>query len=180
MSTVVTNRIQSRTGSVITVPAGNRLAAPGHVLQVSAVTIGPTVQTISSATPVAVTGLSIAFTPFSASSLILVDCQISSNSPHVSSFGVYKDGAVTVSTSGQTNGNQDNMQITTYVGADTTDHLWCWPIQWSETAGSVVARTYQIFATAAWVGTPRTLTINNRPSNDMASFSFMTVTEIAQ
>jgi hypothetical protein len=180
MSKIQANAIQSRTGTTITIPSSTRLYAPGHTLQTQTVIIGPTPQTISSATPVAVTGLSIAITPFSANSLILVECQISSNSPHVSSFGIFKNAAATVSTTGQTNNNEANMQITTYMGADVTSHLWCWPIHWSETAGSTTARTYQVYATASWVNVNRTLTINNRPSNDMASFSFMTVTEIAQ
>ena len=180
MSKIQTNTIQSRTGSTITIPSNNRLYAPGHTLQAQAVISGPAIQTIVSATPVAVTGLSISFTPVSANSLILVECQISSNSPYVSSFGIFKNAASTVSTSGQTNNNEANMQITTYVGVDVTSHLWCWPIHWSETAGSITARTYQVYATSSWAGTNRTLTINNRPSNDMASFSYMTVTEIAQ
>jgi hypothetical protein len=180
MSRIQTNTIQSRTGSVITIPSNTRLYAPGHTLQVQTVISGPAIQTIVSATPVAVTGLSIAFTPFSANSLILVECQISANSPHVSSFGIFKNAATTVSTAGQTNNNEANMQITTYMNADDSSQLWSWPIHWNETAGSTTARTYQVYATASWAGVNRTLTINNRPSNDMASFSFMTVTEIAQ
>jgi hypothetical protein len=43
-----------------------------------------------------------------------------------------------------------------------------------------VMRTYQIYGSSAWAGTATTLFINNRNSNDMASFSHMTVTEIAQ
>lgn len=181
MSYVRANTIVSMSGrGTIKVDPTNILYAPGHAIQVQSVMIGPATQTISSATPVAVTGLSIAFTPKNANSLILIMCQISSNSPHVSSFAIYKNAAATVSTTGYTNSNEANMQITTYVGTDVTSELWAWPIMHQELAGNTTARTYQVYASAAWAGTPRSLIINNRGSVDMASFSYMTIMEIAQ
>jgi len=181
MSYVRADTIVSTSGrGAIMVDPTNTLYAPGHAIQTQNVIIGPASQTISSATPVGVTGLSIAFTPKNANSMILITSQVSSNSPHVSSFAIYKNGAATVSTSGYTNSNEPNMQVTTYLGTDVTSELWSWSLMWYELAGNTTARTYQVYASAAWAGTPRALQINNRSSNDMASFSYMTIMEIAQ
>ena len=106
--------------------------------------------------------------------------QISTNACHVASFGVFKNGAATVSTSGQTNNNEPNMQITSYIGTSTTDYILSLPIMHSETSGSTTARTYAIYGTSGWSGSTYSLQINNRNSNDMASFSYMTIMEVAQ
>lgn len=181
MSTLRVNTLDGATGGgLITVASGASMYAPGSIVQMQFARSGPTKQTINSATPTAVTGLSVSITPKSASSIIYIQCQISTNAPHVSSFGVFKDGAKTVSTTGFTNSNEDGMQFTTYVGSDTTGYLWCFPLMHYEVAGSTAARTYQVYATAAWVGTSRALTINDRDTTDMAGFSYMTVMEVAQ
>lgn len=180
--------LEALSGSTITVPVNNAivassngsLVAPGTLLQSQFARSGPTRQTISSATPVAVTGLSITIAPLYANSLILVSAQIQSNYTYVCSFAVFKDGVSMVSTSGQTNSNEANMNFTTYLGTNRTNEFWSMPLRFSETAGSTDARTYQIYATSAWQGTPTTLYINNRDSSDMAAFSYMTVMEIAQ
>lgn len=181
MSVVRTNVLSAKGGQgTIVIPTGNRLYAPGHVVQMVTVSSGPVSQTISSLTPVAVDGLSINFTPVFANSRILVQAQIATNMVHVSSFGVFKDGEPTVSTTGFTNGNEANMQVTTYIGSTTNAEMWCLPIMWSDLAGSTNTRTYQIYATAGFAGTLYTLVINNRVGSDMSSFSNMTIMEIAQ
>ena len=181
MSTLRVNTLDGATGGgLITVASGAAMYAPGSTVQTLFARSGPTKQTISSATPTAVTGLSVTITPKAASSIIYIQCQISTNAAWVASFGVFRDGAKTVSTSGFNNQNEDGMQFTIHDGSDVTSRLWCFPLMHYETAGSTTARTYQVYATTAWQGSTRNLTINDRDSSDMASFSYMTVMEIAQ
>ena len=167
--------------NVITVPTGHILYAPGSVVQVQTASAGPVVQVISSTTPVTVTGLSIAFSPKFATSKIIIQAQLGTSATYVSSFGVFKDGVATVSTSGQNNKNEPNMQTTHYsTGPTNPDELFSIPILHSEMAGTTAIRTYDIRATSGWNGTVYALSFNNRGSNDMASFSHMTIWEIAQ
>lgn len=189
MSKLIANQIAHRAGTgIVSVAADNRIVstgpgsiyAPGTVLQVKTSSSGPAAQTISSAAPVAITGLSITIAPYFANSLMVITGQIQANSPHVSSFSIYRDGAATVDTTGFTNSNQPNMQFTTFDNADVTSRSWVWPIMHFETANTTGNITYQAYATAAWAGTPRSLVINNRVSADMAGFSHITVMEVAQ
>lgn len=152
--------------------------ASSRVVQIKTASSGPARQTISSINPVAITGLSISITPKYTSSLIIVEAQIATSATHVSSFGVFKDGNKTVSTSGFTNTNEPGMQVTTYEGSTSTGLMWSIPLLWSETSGSTSPRTYQIYGTSGWSNTTYTLYINDRGSNDMASYSHMTVMEV--
>lgn len=189
MSKLVTNQLGHRDGygtvtllennSIVSVGPGT-IYAPGTVIQSKTSLSGPAAQTISSLTPVAVSGLSVTIAPNFSNSLMVVMGQIQSNSPHVSSFAVYRNAAVTVSTSGFSNLNQPDMQFTTYTGTDVTAQSWVWPIMHFETAGTTGNITYQVYATAGWNGTARALVINNRVAADMAGFSHITVMEVAQ
>jgi hypothetical protein len=166
--------------NVITVPSGHTLYAPGSVVQVQTASSGPLAQTISSLSPVSITGLSINFTPKFANSKIVIQAQISTSATYVSSFAVYKNNAATVSTSGFNNVNEPNMQVTTYFGGSSgPDFLYSIPLHHFENAINTTTRTYDVRATSGWGGTVYTLRINDRGS-DMASFSHMTITEVAQ
>jgi hypothetical protein len=189
MSTLRVSTLTARTGTGnVAVPTGNKIVgvdigsvyAPGSVIQVAYASSGPARQIINTTTPTLVTGLSIVFTPRYANSLIVVQAQIMSNLAHVSSFAVYQNGAATVSTAGQTNQNEPNMNVTTYIGGAGLDELWCIPVIWGGSAGNTSSRTYAIYGTAGWAGTTYALNINNRNSNDMAGFSTMIVMEVAQ
>jgi hypothetical protein len=155
----------------------------GSVIQVLTAVSGPARQTITSAAgsaPQAVTGLSVTIIPRFADSKILIQAFVAGSSTHVHSLAIFKDGAATVSTSGQTNNNYPNMQVTTYLGTSSTDWMQVWPVTHTETAGTTTARTYQVYALSRWSNTAYTTYINNRASNDMASFSHIMVYEIAQ
>jgi hypothetical protein len=185
---------------VTTVPTGSRIrgidvgsiVAPGMVVQVATAVAGPTRQTINTSTATAITGLSKEFTPKYANSLIIIQANISTSAFYVSSFGIYKDGAPTVSTAGFTNLNEPNMQVTIYKQAASNIHvddLSIVPVFHTESAGSTTTRTYTVVATSAWnltnntpPATPNgnTLYINDRGSSNMASFSHMFIYEIAQ
>jgi hypothetical protein len=155
----------------------------GSVIQVQTAVSGPARQTITSAAgsaPQAVTGLSVTITPRFADSKILIQAMVAGSATHVHSLAIFKDGAATVSTSGQNNNNYPNMQVTTYLGTSSTDWMQVWPVTHVETAGTTTARTYQVYALSRWGNTAYTTYINNRASNDMASFSHIMVYEIAQ
>ncbi len=61
-----------------------------------------------------------------------------------------------------------------------TDYLRSIPVTHVEIAGSTTARTYQVYARCGWINTACATHINNRNSNDMATFSHMIIYEIAQ
>lgn len=187
-NTAVQIGILQSTSNVITLSTGHKLVgtdhasiySPGTVVQIRTANSGPTKQTISSSSPVAIDGLSINFTPKLPNSVLVFDAMISTNAPHVTSFGFYRDNAPTVSTS--SNNNENNMQSTLYQSiTETTDAMYAWPLKYYESvAGNLSARTYTVVGTASWGGTNRSLQINNRNSNDMAAFSYFTIMEIAQ
>ena len=170
---------RSAGSNIITVPTGHTLYAPGHIVQVQTAVIGPARISISSTSPTAVTGLSVSITPKNANSRMVVYAAVHGSSTYVNSYAIFKDGIATVSTSGQTNNNEANMQITTYKNSSSNDLLWVEPLMHTELSGSTAARTYQVYVTSGWSGTTYTTHINNRNSNDMAGFSYMWVMEIA-
>jgi hypothetical protein len=183
MGTLSVNKLQAQVGSNIEI-AGN-LTASGAIVDSHAKVVqylyaisGPARQTISSLTPVIISGLSLTITPKYNNSLIVIEGVILSSNTHVSSYGVFKDGATTVSTAGQSNLNEANMQVTNYIGSGTTSELWTIPIRHHEISSTLLARTYDIRATAGWGGTIYSLYINNRDDNNMAGFSYMIVKEI--
>ena len=158
-------------------------APPGTVIQMASASAGPARQTITSGTPVVITGLSVDFTPRKSDSKILISAYISSGVTHVSSYGVFQDGSATASTTGYTNSNEPNMDATYYEGGGTasTNYLVQIPILTTLDAGNTNQRTYDIRATAGWAGAgPYTLYINDRAQSDMASFSRMFIYEVAQ
>jgi hypothetical protein len=171
----------------VTMPANSTLAgtnygsikAPGTVLQVVTARLGPGIISYASLDPVN-TGLGITFTPLHATSLLVIQVYITGSATYVNSYGIFRNGAPTVSTSGFPNSNQPDMQLTTYYGISTPDYMTTQALTHSETAGSITARTYSVYGTSGWAGTVYTSYVNNRGANDMCSFSYMTITEVAQ
>lgn len=148
------------------------------IIQHKSAIAGPLRQTIQSSVPVQITGLSIDITPQYSDSIILVKANIIGNHNHVTSFAVYRNGSSTLSTSGFSNNNYPNMQATSYKGFSNTNYLEDFPVMHYENASSTDQRTYSIYGVATWSTTNYVLYINNRASNDMASFSYMEVFEV--
>ena len=177
------------TGNTLTSSANLNLtgswtdAPAGTIIQMASASAGPARQTITSGTPVVITGLSVDFTPRKSDSKILISAYISSGVTHVTSYGVFQDGSATASTSGYTNSNEPNTDATYYEGGGTseTNYLVQIPILTTLDAGNTSQRTYDIRTTAGWAGGgPYTLYINDRAQSDMASFSRMFIYEVAQ
>lgn len=159
---------------------------PGSVIQVQTAQTTADIQYITSSVPVKIAGLEIDFQPVYASSKILIKTYVATNGRYVSSYGIYRDNSPTCSTSGYTNRNAPNMQTTFWWfmaggGQSTnTNYLENVSVFWSEDASSTTARTYDVRALSSWSTANYQLILNNRASNDMASFSFLSVMEVAQ
>lgn len=159
---------------------GNWSSAPaGTIIQMQTAESGPSRQTISSLTPVALTGLSINFTPRNSTSKIMIQVYLNANHVHVASYGIFEDGSKTNSTSGETNTNEDDMDFTHYIGSNSNDYMVGTTFHTVLDANSTSTRTYQVYGTSGWNGTTYSLCINNRASNNMASVSRMIIYEIA-
>ena len=113
-------------------------------------------------------------------SKIIINVSLTSNLTYVTSFGVYQDGSAVVSTSGQTNSNEANTSVTTYKNSSAENLLHAQSFNVILNAGSTSVRTYDVRGTSGWSGTPYALTINDRGTTDMASFSTMVIYEVAQ
>ena len=179
-STNLTSTNLTSTGGNIDFSGSWTDAPAGTVIQMASATAGPAIQTFTSTTPVVITGLDVDFTPRRSDSKIIINVTLISNITHVCSFGVFQDGSATVSTSGQTNSNEANMNITTYQGNADTNHLFAVSFNVVLNAGSTSVRTYDVRGTSGWGGTGYSLTVQNRLGNDMASFSTMVIYEVAQ
>ena len=154
----------------------------GGVIQIRTAVAGPNRQLINSQTPQPISGLAINFTPAVATSRILIQAFVASTATYVSSFGIFRNGAPTVSTSGYTNQTYPNMQVTEYHAPEgaNTYNMHVIPVTHTEIAGTTATRTYQVYGLSKWYTSTFNLWINNRDYNDMASFSHMIIYEIAQ
>ena len=148
----------------------------GNVLQVKRAYAGPAIQTIASLTPVLIAGLSIDITPISALSTMIITANVVASNG-VISFGIFKDGVATVSTAGQTNSNEPNMQATSYIRNDN-GYLTSTMVMHYESSLNTNSRNYAVYGTSGWGGVVYTFYANNRSSNDMACFSTIDVMEV--
>ena len=172
------NRLSiSGTGGIALPPDYNLSLYQDRVVNIATAISGPAPQTISSITPVTITGLSVTYTPLGTNTTIFIFANICHSLSNYVSFGVYKDGVATVSTAGFSNLNEPNMQATYFLGNNaglmTNSHLMHY-----ENSTNINPRTYDIRTTAAYNGTITALYINNRSTSDMASFSHMIIMEI--
>ena len=142
MSTLRVNNITARTGSGnIALPAGNRLVstesgaivAPGMVVQSVYATSGFVNQTINSATPVALTGMTVTITPRFANSQILVQAMVNASWTYVASIHVFRNGVDVIPNHGGNNQTGGANALWTYydqaIGAGTGSVL-TFPVLW--------------------------------------------------
>jgi len=136
-------------------------------------------QTISSLTPVAVTGLSITITPKSASSKFLIMAVINGSMTWVSSSLIYRNGSPVLTHTG--NSNEPGSQATTYIGgaADNTTYMLQHVINYVDAPVTTTAVTYDVRCTSGWAGTVTPLYINDRSTSggDMRTPSTLTIIE---
>lgn len=149
----------------------------GNILQVKRAYSGPASQIITSLDPVLITGLSLEITPISALSTMILTANISASEGFVISYGIYKNGAPTVSTTGATNSNQPDMQTTSYI-RNNNSYIMQSMVMHHELSGDTTTRTYAVYGTSGWGGTLYTFYVNDRSSLDMACFSTFDVMEV--
>lgn len=192
MSTLRVNEIAARTGTGdIAIPSGNRIVsteggaivAPGMVIQTVYATSGFVNQTITSATPVALTGMTATITPKFANSRILVQAMVTATWTYVSSVHIFRDGVDVITAHGGNNQSGGTTALWTHYGetlGTTGNNIFPFPVVYAETPNSTSPLTYSIRANSGWSGGATVFYFNNRASQDMLGCSTMIVMEIAQ
>lgn len=169
--------------NTITVPSGHKLYAPGSVVQVITATSGFTNQSITSTTPVALSGLSATITPKFANSKILIEGVVVASWTYVSSIHIYKNGSDMISNHGGNNQSSGSTALWTRWNSsqDTNaDQVWPLPVMYWDSPGSTNSITYDFRANSGWAGGSNTFYLNNRAAQDMLGSSYIKITEIAQ
>lgn len=161
----------------IITPDGRTLGT-GQLIQSAFARTGPVRQTINSLVPLAITGLSIDFTPLNPTSTIFITAFLNHTDTYVNNFSIYKNGNPTVSTAGFTNTSSPDSQVTQYQGNDTTgQYLVTTRVSAYDIAETTASRTYAAYGNSEWNGTAYAQYINNRNNSDMACFSYMYIFE---
>jgi hypothetical protein len=172
--------------NTITIPSGHKLYAPGSVVQTITATSGFVNQSFTSATPIALTGMSATITPKFANSKILIEAVVVASWTYVSAVHVYKNGVDLVSNhtaNGANNQSGGATSIYTHYSGTidaSTDNVWPFPVMYWDTPGTTSAITYDIRANSGWSGGANAFYFNNRGAQDMLGSSHLKITEVAQ
>ena len=158
------------------------------IIQSVFATSGSTYQTITSTTPVLLSGMSVSITPKFATSKIVVSAMVTASWTYVCSLHIYKNGVDLIPSHGsntQTGG--DTALFTHYNGpADTStagQYNYCapFPVLFVDTPNTTNAITYDLRANSGWSGGTATFYFNGRGATaDMLSSSWMMVQEVRQ
>jgi hypothetical protein len=170
-----------QTGAIQTTAGKPLLNTTGSIIQVVYASTGFVRQTISSASPVAVNGLSCTITPTSSTSRIIITAELTGSWTYVASMTIFRNGASLIANHGGNNqtGTGPIADFTLYnTGATTSNYIHRYPLIYQDTPGSTSAQTYQIYANAGWNGGTNAFYVNDRDSADMLSQSCMYVMEV--
>jgi hypothetical protein len=170
--------------NVVSIPSGHTLHAPGSVVQVVYASSGFVNQTINSATPVALTGLSATITPKFANSMILIEGVVAASWSYVAGVHIFKNGSNLIPAHGGTNqsGGTNALWIH-YISAQEaarTNQVFPFPILYKDLPNSTSPITYDFRANSGWAGGSEAFYLNNRAGQDMLSSSYIKLTEVAQ
>jgi hypothetical protein len=187
---------------------GGAIMTPGLVTQVKFKYMNPSRLSLRGDSLNIIPGTEMDFRCFRGTSKILLTATISSNAPHVTSFGFMVDGSPLWDATG--NSNSNGAVATTYyrwttTAPPTTGYLWYGgttataqttsrntnsagqdtmnmvTIQYLYTPGDGGLRTYALGASTSWGGQGGyTLIINDRWSYDMRSISTFSAMELSQ
>jgi hypothetical protein len=176
MSTLKTNAITTVAGKPI-------LNSTGSIIQVQYATSGFVNQTINSATPVALSGLSVNITPTSASSAIVISASITASFSYVCGVHIYRNGSDLISAHGGNNQSGGTTCIWTHYQSsqesDRGNQVFCMPLIYRDFPNSTSTQTYAIYANTGWSGGSEAFYLNNRSSQDMLGSSYITVYEVS-
>ena len=186
MSTISADQIKGRsiTGNKITVPSGQTLYAPGHVIQTKSFTL--TSATSSTADGFVDTGLQLAITPSATSSKILITGFINAGASYFKTYvRLLRDS--TVLSVGDAASNRPQVYGATHPGGSDWDeyavtsialNLLDSPNTTSSVTYKVQYRPYNNAATTAFVN--RSAADRDNADYDERSVSVITLQEIAQ
>ena len=163
--------------NAIKFPDGSTQSKAGKVVATYHATTAATRQTISSATPQSINGLSITITPKSASSKFMIMAVVNGSHTYVASSLIYRNGAKILN-----HGNHNNepgSQATIYIGTSTEGWMNQQTINYLDAPNTTSTVTYNVRHTSAWAGGVRNSHINDRSSNDMRTPSTLTIIEFA-
>jgi hypothetical protein len=193
MSNLRVSSISHRTGTGnIVVPTNNTISgtdvgsvkAPGTLIQVQYATSGFVNQTINSATPVVLSGMSVNITPKFANSKIIVQAMVTASWSYVSSIHVFRNGVDLIANHGGNNQSGGATALWThYIGASESqrsNQVFPFPVIYQDTPGVTTPLTYDLRANSGWSGGAEAFYFNNRNTLDMLGSSTMMVMEIAQ
>lgn len=179
MSTLRVNGLQPRTGSTITVPAGNKFYAPGGIVQVLQSELTTVFTSTVTQTWTDISGLSVNITPTSASSkiLIFVDIKGAVNADNATSRLVRNSTPIHVGTgaTGSITASSGGDFYTAWTGAVSHSHIFL------DSPATTSTTTYKM---QFWLRS-NTIYFNAGYSNTNANYNFngassITVMEIAQ
>lgn len=154
------------------------------VLQVVYATSGFVNQTINSATPVALTGLSAVITPKFANSMILIEGVVTASWSYVSSIHIFKDGSDLVPSHGGNSQSGGATALWTHYQssqeAARANQVFPFPVLYRDFPSTTSAVTYDFRANSGFSGGAEAFFLNNRTGTDMLGSSYIKITEIAQ
>jgi hypothetical protein len=170
--------------NTITVPSGHKIYEPGSVVQVVYASSGFVNQTINSASPVALTGLSAIITPKFANSMILIEGVVSASWSYVSSIHIFKNGTDLIPNHGGNNQSGGATALWTHYQSsqesDRPNQVFPFPVLYRDFPNTTSSITYDFRANSGWSGGAVAFYLNNRSSADMLSSSYIKLTEVAQ
>ena len=156
----------------------------GSVLQVVTASSGFTNQTISSASPVLLSNMSVSITPKFANSKIIITGMVSASWSYVASLHIYKNGVELIGNHAGNNQSGGGTALFTHYQSSQEssrpNQIFSFPVLYADLPNTTSATTYDFRANSGWGGGSEAFYFNNRNSLDMLSSSWIMVQEIKQ
>lgn len=155
----------------------------GSVLQVVTASSGFTNQTISSATPVLLSGMRVSITPKFSNSKIIITGMVSASWTFVASLHIYKNGVELIANHGGNNQSGGATALFTHYlssQSGSPDEVFPFPVLYADLPNTTSETTYDFRANSGWSGSSEAFYFNNRNQLDMLSSSWIMVQEIKQ
>ena len=181
MSKIEVNEIAARSGSNISIPSGNILHAPGHVLQVVSSPLTSTVT--GTGTSIVDSGLTATITPSSTSSKIYVNGYLSVGTQSYLVYCWLVRGSTQI-LKGDAAGSRPTITFTTaHSSSSDVYRMAPLPFQFLDSPNTTSATTYKIqirqYGTGAWL-INRSWSDRDNADYEPRSTSVITLMEIAQ
>lgn len=180
---VSVSTLKGDSNGTIAIHTGHKLYAPGSVVQVVTATSGFVNQTISSTSPVALSGLSVAITPKFSNSKILIEGVVTASWTYVASLHIYKNGSDMIGNHGGNNQSGGATALWTRWNSAqdlSSNQVWPLPVIYWDSPGTTSPITYDFRANSGWSGGSNSFYLNNRDNLDMLGSSYIKLTEVAQ